>query len=85
MIKVVEKIIFDKSAKKKILQYFNKEVDVENNIVDSKTKKKVLTLYGEELQINDFGGIFIGSEIYVKSDLASIVKFLQRTSQNDSP
>ena len=39
---------------------------MENNIVDSKTKKKVLTLYGEELQINDFGGIFIGSEIYVK-------------------
>jgi len=85
MTKVIDQIIFDKSAKQKILNYFKKEVDERNIIVDSKNKKKVLTLYGEELHIDDFGGIFVGSEIYVKSDLASIVKFLQRTSQNDSP
>jgi len=80
MARVVESILFDRSAKHKILQYFNKDLDSDGYIVEVDTGRKVLTLEGEELHIDNFAGIFKGSEIYIKSDIASIVKFLQSTT-----
>lgn len=82
MKKITEQMLFDKSANRKILQYFNKDIDSDGFVIEIGTKKKVLTSDGEVLHIDDFGGIFIGSEIYIKSDIASIVKFLQKTTIN---
>ena len=84
MVAVKDVIRFDKSASKKVLQYFDKEVNDEGFVVESDTKRKVFTFDGQDLHINEFGGIFVGSEIYIKSDIVSIIKFLQRKTQNDN-
>ena len=71
-------IQFDKSATKKILSYFNKTVNSEGYVIEKETKEKVLSFDGTEVQLEDFGGIMLGSEIYIKSDLDSIIKFLEK-------
>ncbi len=71
-------INFDKSATNKILSYFNKSVDSENFIIDTKTKERVLSFDGTEVTFQNFGGIMIGSEVFIKSDIDSIIKFLEK-------
>jgi hypothetical protein len=68
---------FDASAKQQILHHFGKTVDVDNYIVESENpKQKVVTPDGEEIKLNEFAGIIKGSEIYIKSDLPSLIELL---------
>lgn len=67
-------ITFDASAKRDILDLFNKAVDEEGYIVEkNNSTQKVLTFDGEEIKVEQFAGIRKGSEIFIKSDLVSLI------------
>lgn len=66
------------ATKKFVLGIFGKNVDDDGYIVEKKDKKRILGFDGQEITINDFGGIASGSEIYVKSDIVSLVEFYQK-------
>jgi len=67
-------ITFDSSAKRDILDIFDKAVDEEGYIVEKKNPtQRVLTREGDEITLEKFGGLKKGSEIFIKSDLTSLV------------
>jgi len=67
-------ITFDKSARNDVLDMFNKAIDEEGYIVlKNNHKQKVLTIDGEEIRASEFAGIKRGSEIFIKSDLNSLI------------
>jgi hypothetical protein len=70
-------ITFDASAKEFILDAFKKHVGEHDYIVENTTNEPVLTQNGEPVQINEFAGIVKGSEIYIKSDLASLISYVE--------
>lgn len=78
--KVKEKdiVTFEDSAIEDILKIFEKEIDDEGYIIEKDTKERVLTPDGEEVHINEFAGIQKSSEIFIKSDLISIIKLADR-------
>lgn len=70
-------ITFDASAKLDILSCFGKTVDAGNFVVEKDDiTQRVLTRDGEEIILKDFAGIKKGSEIYIKSDLPSLIELL---------
>lgn len=67
-------ITFDKSAKKQILEFFDKVVDQEGYIVEKDNHSlKVLSADGQPITFEEFAGIRKGSEIYIKSDFNSLI------------
>lgn len=70
------KITFEKGLAEKILGGFGKRVDDSGYIVDSSTNKRVLSPDGEEVKLSDFAGIVPGSEVFVKSDIVSLIKYI---------
>ena len=74
--KILQVITFDISAKKQILAYFDKMIK-DKFIIEKNSKDKVLSFDGNEILSKEFGGIVIGSEIYIKSDIDSIVKLIE--------
>ncbi len=72
-------VIFDKSLSKEILSTFGKEVNKDEVIVEkSNPSQAVLTPTGEEINIDEFAGITRGSEVFIKSDLISLIDFSKR-------
>jgi len=72
-------ITFDKSAKEIILSFFDKVVDDEGFIVEKDDRtQRVITPEGEEMTLEEFGGIRKGSEIFIKSDLPSIIELVDK-------
>lgn len=68
-------ITFSNNTKKFILSAFNKTVDDQNFIVEKSNKnQRVLTPDGEEVEFDKFAGIKKGSEVFIKSDLLSLIK-----------
>ncbi|MBI5392770.1 hypothetical protein HZA96_02780 [Candidatus Woesearchaeota archaeon] len=73
------KLIFDKSAKEDILEFLNKKLDDNGFIVEKDQPfQKVLTFEGEEISIKELGGIQKGSEVFIKNDLISLMRFSKR-------
>lgn len=68
------KLTFDSSARKDVLNFFDKEVNDDNVIVESSSKEPVVGLDGSEVFEKDFAGIKKGSEVFLKSDLVSMLK-----------
>jgi len=67
-------LTFHVSAKKFVLDVFEKTVDQEKYIVEKdNSEQRVLTAKGEEIRLGDFAGIRHGSGIFVKSDITSLV------------
>lgn len=67
-------ITFNSILKRYILDIFNKDVDDRGMVVEKNNPlKKVFTPDGEELEISQFAGIKKGSEIYLKSDIFSLI------------
>lgn len=79
-------ITFDKSARKFILDSFDKATDEEGYIVEkSDPKQRVYSLDGEIIKESEFAGVKKGSEVFIKSDLLSIIELsdkLQGTDEN---
>lgn len=71
----MQKITFDKSAKIFVLKAFDKSVNKDGVIVESKNpSQKVLAPDGQEVTFEEFAGIKKGSEVFIKSDLISLLK-----------
>ena len=67
-------ITFSKSARKNVLKLFGKTIDNEGYIVEESDKcQRVLTTEGEPVLFRDFAGIRKGSEVFIKSDLPSLI------------
>lgn len=74
--KIVE---FDKSAKNDILAFFDKSVDEEGYVVEkANPTHRVMSIDGEEIKIEKFAGITKGSEVFIKSDLLSLIHLADR-------
>ncbi len=68
-------ITFDKSAKNFVLDAFDKSVDKDGYIVEKKNpKQRVIAQDGQEVEFDKFAGIKKGSQVFIKSDLVSIIK-----------
>lgn len=81
-------ITFDKLLTTDILSAFGKTTKIDDGeefIIDGATGEKVLTQNGEPIRISEFAGLTKGSEIYLKSDLVSLIQYVEKqawTSQN---
>lgn len=72
-------ILFDKSAKKDILELLDKTIDSEGLIVEKNNpNQRVLTFDGEEISLDEFGGIQKGSEVFIKNNLVSLIRLSKR-------
>lgn len=74
--KVGKKIIFTKDNKEFVLDSFNKKVDSEGYIVEkSDPTQRVLAPDGHEVTLNEFAGLRRGgSEVFIKSDILSLIE-----------
>ncbi|MBN1162389.1 hypothetical protein JXA34_01440 [Patescibacteria group bacterium] len=80
----ITSITFDKSLKSKIIRAFGKKKTAGGLIVESESERPVLTKQGEELRLSEFGGIVKGSEVYLKSDITSLIEFYEDSGLWDS-
>ena len=78
------KITFDKSFAKDVLSAFGNNIDVDGYIVSNETGGRVLSQDGEEVRFTEFAGIVPGSQIFIKSDVVSLIKYLEWTKKNGS-
>ena len=68
-------LTFDKSMKREVLGFFDKEVNDKGVIVEkSNPLQSVISTDGQEVKIDEFGGIKKGSEVFVKNDLISLMR-----------
>lgn len=72
-------VTFDDSVKEEVLGFFDKTVDNDGFIVEkSAPSQRVLSPDGQEVEIKEFAGIMGGSEIFLKSDLISIIELADK-------
>lgn len=70
-------ITFDTASKREILSFFDKTVDEDGYIVEADDPtQRVITPDLEEIKEEEFAGIRKGSEIYIKSDLPSLIELV---------
>jgi len=75
----VPALTFDDSAKDDILDFIDKAVDAEGFIVErSNISQRVITFDGEEITKKEFGGLKKGSEVFIKNDLVSLMRFSKK-------
>jgi hypothetical protein len=67
-------IVFDKSARSFVLEAFDKTTDDEGYIVEKNTTNRVIATDGTNVKEDRFAGIRKGSEVYIKSDLISLIE-----------
>lgn len=75
---MVKTIRFEKSLSKEILKIFDKDVDDGIIVENSDHSQKVLSIEGEYVNFEDFAGITQGSEVFIKSDLGSLMSFAKK-------
>lgn len=72
-------ITFEASAKEEILSFFDKTIDDDGFIVEKEdTTQRVITPDGEEITLEEFAGLRKGSEIFIKSDLPSLINLIDK-------
>jgi len=80
-------LVFDSSARDFVLETFGKAVDTDGYLVErANPGQRVLTRDGQEIRLEEFAGVVKGSEIYLKSDLLSLIDLcdaLQRKGRTD--
>jgi len=70
-------ITFDAASKQEVLSYFGKTTDQEGYLIEADNPtQRVITPDGENITIEEFAGIRKGSEIYIKSDLPSLIELI---------
>ena len=68
-------LVFHESAKEFMLKALGKGVDEEGYIVELADKEqRVMAQDGGEIHITEFAGVRPGSQVFVKSDIASLVE-----------
>ncbi|GEM_PF-471268 len=74
-------ITFDEASRREVLSFFGKTIDSEGYLVEIENPNlKVITQEGEEIKEEEFAGIRNGSEIYIKSDLPSLIELIDKLS-----
>lgn len=76
-------ITFDKNLGLDILKAFGKTIDKEENIIENSSKKPVLSKEGEKVRFKEFAGIIKGSEVYIKSDIVSLINYIEKRHEFD--
>lgn len=77
-------ITFDKFARQFILESFNKDLDLDGYIVEkSNPEQRVLSPNGDVIRENEFAGVKKGSEVFIKSDLLSIIELSDQLQSTD--
>ena len=77
----MNRITFDASAQEFILKTFDKTTDPEGFIVErAHPIQKVLTQEGEPIKLGELAAITKGSQIFVKSDLISLIELSDKIS-----
>ncbi|MEK6926982.1 MAG: hypothetical protein AABX11_00975 [Nanoarchaeota archaeon] len=72
-------LVFDDSAKEEILDFIDKAVDDEGFIIEKfNPSQRVITFDGEEISKKEFGGLKKGSEVFIKNDLVSMMRFSKK-------
>lgn len=70
----MKRLTFDASARKFVLDAFDKGVDKDGFIVEkSSPSQRILTAEGEEIKVDELAAIRKGSEVFIKSDLISLI------------
>lgn len=68
-------LTFDSAVKLDILRIFGKDVDKDGFIITKDAPHmRVATPAGEQIHIDEFAGIYKGSEIFAKSDIISLIE-----------
>lgn len=68
-------LVFDKSAQDFVLEAFGKTTDADGYIVErNNPTSKVIVNDGSTIKAKYFGGVRKGSEIYIKSDIVSLIE-----------
>ena len=76
---VMPRIVFDKSAKKDILEILDKTTDADGTIVEKDNpSQKVLTFEGDEITLEEFGGVQKGSQVFIRNNLISLIRLSKR-------
>lgn len=70
-------ITFDDELTPDVLSAFGKSIDKEGLIVETASGIRVPAKDGGEIGIAEFGGIIKGSEVYLKSDIASLINYVE--------
>lgn len=76
------RIIFNNSLSSEILKAFGKTIDKQGYIVSGRAKKRVFSQDGDEIRLEEFAGVIPGSEIYLKSDIVSLIKYVEGKLDN---
>ncbi|MDD5143426.1 hypothetical protein [Methanoregula sp.] len=70
-------ITFDAASKQEILSFFGKTIDSDGYLIEADNPaQRVITPDGEDITLEEFAGIRKGSEIYIKSDLPSLIELI---------
>jgi hypothetical protein len=77
-------ITFERPFTKQILKAFDKSVDADGYITDNQGGHRVLSNEGEEIKLTEFAGILPGSQVFIKSDIVSLIKYLEWSRENGS-
>lgn len=67
-------ITFDKSAAPFVLEAFGKEVNEAGLVAEKVTGREVIARDGTKVPAKRFAGVKKGSEVYIKSDLISLIE-----------
>jgi hypothetical protein len=68
-------VVFDDSAKSFVLEAFGKKVNESGYIVEhASPNREIIAQDGTHVRVNRFAGVRKGSEVYIKSDLISLIE-----------
>lgn len=71
-------MVFDSSVKREILELFDKGVNEYGMIIEKDRPDEVVrSIDGIELSLREFGGVINGSELFVNSNIASMMKLVK--------
>ena len=77
------KVVFHKEFTEEILKSLGNEIETKSGrIIDRVTKTPVLTQEGFDLTIKELGAIKIGSQIFFKNDVVSLLKLYESSENN---
>ena len=72
-------MVFDSSVKREILELFDKEVNEYGMVVEKGRPDEVVRgIDGVELSLREFGGVINGSELFLNSNVASLMKLAKK-------
>lgn len=69
-------VIIHKSQSELLFKLLDKKIDDEGYLVEGKNRsQRVITKDGEYIKPNEVGIVRPGSQIFIKNDIASLIKF----------